>query len=124
MKKLSLEGISDPQFDANTTAIQIKNKSAVLGTRQMLRLINNGNPALFFQNTASDRMWTMNPIVNDFRWNAVGIGAGYEMILENDGDLTISGNLTQNSDVNTKEAIVEVKPDDILARVAALPVST
>ena len=69
-------------------------------------------------------MWTMNPIVNDFRWNAVGIGAGYEMILENDGDLTISGNLTQNSDVNTKEAIVEVKPDDILARVAALPVST
>ena len=123
-KKLHVKGTSAAKNDLNKTAVRIENTSATLGNRQMLQLINKGNPALYFYNSANGKSWSMNPVGTTFSWNAIGIGAGYEMILENDGDLTISGNLTQNSDVNTKEAIAAVAPDEILAKVSALPVST
>ena len=45
-------------------------------------------------------------------------------ILEADGDMTIDGTLTQNSDKNAKMAIVPVDTGEILEKVAALPVSS
>ena len=46
-----------------------------------------------------------------------------EMIVDQSGNMTILGTLSQNSDKHSKMAIVPVNPDDILTRVRQLPVS-
>lgn len=50
--------------------------------------------------------------------------AGNGMVLAANGNLTIGGNLTQNSDKNSKMAIVPIDSGEILDKVAALPVSS
>jgi hypothetical protein len=45
------------------------------------------------------------------------------MIVDQAGNMTVGGALTQNSDKNAKMAILPVDPDEILAKVAALPIS-
>jgi hypothetical protein len=41
----------------------------------------------------------------------------------NNGDLTIAGVLTENSDVNSKTNILEIDPMKVLSAVVALPIS-
>ena len=48
---------------------------------------------------------------------------GAEFEVRPNGDATLSGALTQNSDVNSKQDIVMVDHDEILAKVVKLPVS-
>ncbi len=50
-------------------------------------------------------------------------GPGDEFVLQADGDLFITGALTERSDRNAKMAIVPVDPAEILEIVSALPVS-
>ncbi len=50
-------------------------------------------------------------------------GPGDEFVLQADGDLFITGTLTEGSDRNAKMAIVPVDPAEILEKVSALPVS-
>ncbi len=50
-------------------------------------------------------------------------GPGDEFVLQADGDLFITGSLTQMSDRNAKMAIEPVDPAEILAKVSALPVA-
>ena len=47
-----------------------------------------------------------------------------EFIFFPNGNMTMLGTLTENSDRNTKEAITAVDPGDILAKVSALPIAT
>ncbi|MEM7035318.1 MAG: tail fiber domain-containing protein [Chloroflexota bacterium] len=44
--------------------------------------------------------------------------------LESTGDLTIAGALTENSDVSAKENFIPVDGEDVLAKVAEIPIST
>ena len=46
------------------------------------------------------------------------------MTLGSTGNLTIAGTLTQNSDRTTKTDIFGVEPDEVLAKVDSLPIST
>ena len=46
------------------------------------------------------------------------------LVLQPDGDMTIDGTLTENSDKNAKMAIEPVNASEILTKVAALPVSS
>jgi hypothetical protein len=47
-----------------------------------------------------------------------------QALLETDGDLTIQGTLTQNSDVNAKENFAAVDNRQILATLAEIPVTS
>jgi hypothetical protein len=49
--------------------------------------------------------------------------AGTEFQVFDNGDVLITGALTQNSDVNAKQDIVPVDRHDVLARIAALPIA-
>ena len=68
------------------------------------------------------------------QWN-IGGGAGStfiiteagnpaQFLLDNAGDLTIGGTLTENSDVNAKENFASVNRQEILAKVLELPITT
>jgi hypothetical protein len=51
-------------------------------------------------------------------------GQPYEFVLQGDGDLIISGSLTENSDRNAKQDIVPVDVERVLSGVLSVPVST
>ena len=85
---------------------------------------NNGTT--FFtlaDESAGGETWNIQSNSGEFRFtNATG--PGIELAMTTAGDMTISGSLTQNSDKNAKMAIVPVNPDEILQKVAELPVSS
>ncbi len=99
------------------------------GNSTMFRLSSNARPIFEIDNNsvASDEgLWRFSVANNgDFEINNVGIAGtpAVEFDLANDGDLTIAGTLTENSDKNAKMAIVPVDSDEILAKVTALEVS-
>ena len=51
------------------------------------------------------------------------IGVGNVMVLSTNGNLFISGTLAQSSDRNLKEGIQAASPKEVLAKVAAMPIS-
>jgi hypothetical protein len=71
---------------------------------------------------ASDSWIDFNNSGGNFRINVDGI-PGAEFEVRPNGNATLSGALTQNSDVNAKRDIVEVHQPDVLARVMQLPIS-
>jgi len=92
---------------------------------EMLRVQNNGGSYLTLQNTASGADWFFTHennaagrfIINNSTNPAEGL------FLDPDGDMTIGGTLTENSDKHSKMAIVPVDTAEILDKVSALPVS-
>jgi len=93
---------------------------------ELLKLENNGGS--FFtvhnSNTGDDWFFTHeNNAPNRFIINS-SVNPSEGLFLENDGDMTIGGVLTENSDKNAKMAIEPVDGQEILAKLATLPVST
>jgi len=84
-----------------------------------LRIVANGASP----NTAVDLTYTDAGASGSFRIN-IDDGDNQELELDNAGNMTIDGTLTQNSDKTRKMAIVPVDSDAILLKVAALPVSS
>ncbi|MEE4146653.1 MAG: tail fiber domain-containing protein [Halieaceae bacterium] len=71
---------------------------------------------------ASDSWIDFNNSGGNFRINVDGI-PGAEFEVRPNGNATVSGALTQNSDVNAKRDIVAIRQQDVLARVMQLPIS-
>lgn len=63
-----------------------------------------------------------NNSAGNFRINADQI-PGAEFEVRPNGNATLRGALTQNSDINAKQDIIEVRQRDVLARVMQLPIS-
>lgn len=101
----------------------LQNSTGTTGARGMLELNNNGTTFFTLADTsATGETWNFQSNSGEFRvTNATG--AGIEMQLTTNGDMTITGTLTENSDKNAKMAIVPVNPDEILRKVTDLPVS-
>ena len=73
---------------------------------------------------ASGERWRFTNAGSKFAINNVGADSpGTEMSVFKNGDMTITGLLTENSDADAKQDIVPVSAQDILARIAALPIS-
>ena len=91
----------------------------------LLTLENTGGSFITISNTASGNDWFFTHenaaqgrfIINNSTAPAEGL------FLDPDGDMTIGGTLTENSDKNAKMAIVPVDTAEILDKVSALPVS-
>ena len=71
---------------------------------------------------ASGKRWRFTNAGNKFAINQVGV-AGTEFQVFETGDVLITGALTENSDVNAKQDIVPVDRQDVLAKIARLPIA-
>ena len=92
------------------------------GTAQAI-FTNNGDVRVnYVNNGASPSTWGTNNIAGDFKINKAGTGV-QAFTLTGAGQLTVVS-LVQSSDRNAKQDITAVAADDVLAKVAALPIST
>jgi hypothetical protein len=105
-----------------STQILVQNTMGPVMARRLLDMQNNGGVRMRLQDNSTGTVWAYQNIGTNFMIDA-NAGAN-EFTLTTAGNLTISGILSQNSDRDLKTAIKPVDADDILARVAALPVST
>jgi hypothetical protein len=73
---------------------------------------------------AAGERWRFTNAGDKFAINNVGLDSpGTEMSVFKNGDLVIGGLLTENSDVNAKQDIVPVNRQDVLAKIAQLPIA-
>ena len=73
---------------------------------------------------AAGERWRFTNAGDKFAINNVGLDSpGTEMSVFKNGDLVIGGLLTENSDVNAKRDIVPVDRQDVLAKIAQLPIA-
>jgi hypothetical protein len=108
-----------------TARVRIEETSAAAGNSTMLLLENAGGRPRIQMTGAGNAVqtgdWSIsagNTFVVQDRLTSTNT-----MIMDSAGNMTITGALTQNSDKNNKMAIVPVAHDEILAKVAALPIS-
>lgn len=129
-----------------TAALLIEEVNGTQAARGMLTLRNFGGSFATFENTQSGRSWFFTHengaqgrfiISRDdagpeglfvgadgsFRVGGDATPANGGMVLAANGNLTIGGTLSQSSDKNAKMAIVPVDGAEVLAKVAALPLS-
>lgn len=103
--------------------ILAENASATTTPRELLEIRNNGQVGFILKDTTLSARWNIatlgSTLIHDNQANA-----GVELTLGNTGNLTIAGTLTQGSDRDTKRDIAPVQPEEILAKVANLPITT
>jgi hypothetical protein len=104
--------------DGDTTLL-VKEANATVSARELLRLENNGGVQVNYVDLATPSTWGANNVSGNFRLTKVGSGV-IAFDLQGNGNLTIAGTLTQNSDRNSKTNITAVAADEILAKVASL----
>ncbi len=106
-----------------TTKEFIQESSATTTPRELLEIRNNGGALIIAKDTSTTQRWSFGTFSSAFIVDNQS-NTGVEMTLGATGNLTIAGTLTQNSDRTTKTDIFGVEPDDVLAKVDSLPIST
>lgn len=102
--------------------IHVNETETTAAPRTLFQLSNAGNTKFEIEETASGNSWAFTNSGEDFRISLQDSGT-VEFRVDNAGDAFLAGALTENSDVNAKQAIRPVDVADVLARVASLPVS-
>jgi hypothetical protein len=109
---------------SNATArIQVDETNATAARRTLMQLQNNGTTEMSLLDTSTSVNWSLRTQGNDFFISRLASGVE-EMRIQNGGNVTIAGTLTQGSDRNTKRDIVPVNAQEVLARLAGLSIST
>jgi hypothetical protein len=106
-----------------TTKEFIQETSATTTPRELLEIRNNGGALIIAKDTSTTQRWSFGTFSSAFIVDNQS-NTGVEMTLGATGNLTIAGTLTQNSDRTTKTDIFGVQPDEVLAKVDSLPIST
>ena len=122
--------------------IFVENDKANIAFRELLRLSNNGGVQFTFANTSLNESWkfstdTINrftitrdgsggPEFSIFQDGRVIMGGGsaINFDLKADGDLEISGALSEMSDVNSKENFQDIDAQNVLNKLSELPIKT
>jgi hypothetical protein len=111
--------------DSTVAPVKIEEINSANVIRDMLLLSNNGGSTIQFEDTSSDlHDWEVSATRFGFFITEEASGATEFTLSRGTGNLTISGTLTENSDVNRKTNIHPVDPAAVLAQVAELPIST
>ncbi len=107
-----------------TARLLVEEASATTASRNLLRIINNGASTFRFDNSASGQSWGFGALGsgNFFIGSTPGQPLGFT--LTSNGDVTLTGTLTQGSDRATKQAIAPLDPAALLERLARLPLSS
>jgi len=107
---------------SGSTQVLIQNTEGPVMARRLLDMQNNGGVRMRMQDNVTGTVWAYQNIGTNFMIDA-NAGAN-EFTLTTSGNLTISGILSQNSDRDLKTAVKPVDPEEVLDRLAALPIST
>lgn len=105
-----------------TAQILVTETNATPGSRTLFRLQNNGNTKFGVLNTEAGVEWAFANPGTGFRLSRQGSGV-VEMEIFNNGDMKISGVLTEASDVNAKQDIEPVNGQNILEKLTNLEIS-
>ena len=123
-----------------TARLVVDEDSGVIDKRVQFWLQNQGQPAFRLTNNASGIGWELGLNASDFfQVNAVGSPARFlvkdggflsrnaggddSLNLSANGNLSILGTLTENSDRNAKSNIVGVDPSEVLNRLLSVPIA-
>ena len=106
-----------------TTKEFIQETSGTTSPRELFEIRNNGGALMIAKDTTSTQRWSYGTFSSAFIIDNQ-TNANVEFTLGGTGNLTIAGTLTQNSDRTTKTDIFGVQPEEILAKVSSLPIST
>jgi len=104
-----------------TASILVDEQSATSETRNLFTLQNKGLTK-FIINNLDGAEWAFANKGTSFRISRQGSGV-VEMEVFNNGNVTIQGALTQNSDVNQKTNIKPVDQRSVLQRITDMPIS-
>ncbi|MCH9649384.1 MAG: tail fiber domain-containing protein [Deltaproteobacteria bacterium] len=105
------------------TQLLLEENSGTEDARTMMQLSNNGRVRWQMTDTSGNgQQWTFFSSEDNFNISS-GSNAGQEFVLNGNGNLTITGMLFDSSDRNRKENFEEVDKNDILERLAALPIT-
>ncbi len=105
-----------------TAQILVEETNTTVAPRTLFRLENPGNTKFGVLNTDAGVEWAFANPGTAFRLSRQGSGV-VEMEIFNNGNVTIAGLLTENSDVNAKTKITDINPEEILSLVSRLPIS-
>jgi hypothetical protein len=106
----------------DTAQVLVQNTTATAANRTLLVLRNAGQVTSQFVNTTGET-WNLVNLGNGFAVSRSGSGVN-EMLIANNGNVTITGTLTQNSNRETKTAVKAVDPQMVLDRLLELPIAT
>lgn len=121
-------GVATPSWNLHllspqsTLRVHVQSTASTTQARRLFQLVNPGAVQFGMTDSASGAAWEFEA-GSVFKINRGGTGVN-EFSLQPGGDLVIAGQLFQNSDRDTKTAIETVDPQQVLAKVAALPIST
>lgn len=105
-----------------TAQILVDERSGASATRTLFALKNSGLTKFFIENTQAAVTWAFANKGTSFRISKQGSGK-VELEVFNNGDATLAGVLTENSDVNSKQDIVPVNGNNILEKLTNLEIS-
>ncbi len=108
--------------DDSSAKVLVENTNAGSGPQTMFELMNNGPTRFTLSNTNADT-WNMNAANDGYRINAVGVPFVIARF-DTAGDLFLAGTIQATSDRDRKEAFAEVDPEEILDKIANLPVTS
>ena len=106
-----------------TTKVTIEETNGTSAGREMLEMKNLGATAFILDDTSDASRWSIANSGSTFIVNNQANG-GVELTLSATGNLTASGTVTGLSDRNMKKDIFPVRREDILAKLASLPIAT
>ena len=104
-----------------TAAIMVDEQSTTIATRNMFTLQNYGLTKFIINNTDGAE-WAFANKGTSFRISRQGSGV-VELEVFNNGDATLAGVLTENSDINSKQNIEPVSGQNILEKLTNLEIS-
>lgn len=131
---IHVTSVGDVGFGTNTPTAAVEvlrsdgsakilvSETGAAAPRTLFQLSNPGNTKFGILNTEAGVEWAFANPGTGFRLSRQGSGV-VEMEILNNGNMVISGTLTELSDINSKTAITEVNPEEILSLISNLPVS-
>lgn len=120
-KKLTVKG-SDASLRAdNTTMFQLENESTTVGTRVLFNLINNGGVRFDMLDNDTGNNWVFQNQFGTFDITLAGTGTR-EFRFNSNGNLEISGTLSQSSSREVKHGFEKISPRTVLDRITELPI--
>ena len=109
--------------NAGTNKVLVQEANGTATPRELLEIRNNGGPVMIYDDTSVPQRWANGTLGANFLIDEQA-NAGTEFTLTNTGNLTIAGTLTQGSSRDLKTDFVSLDPQNVLAKVNAMPVST
>ncbi len=108
--------------DGATTQVLVQENNATAAGRDLMRLENKGPTRFRMKNTNTNNEWSINAHDSDFRITPAG-AATVAMTVFPNGNVTIAGTLTQNSDRNSKENFRPLDHKALLQKIAELDIT-